>query len=475
MLLKQLHKSHQEAINAQYNDPLILKMEDVIRDARNAYERQKNGLNFTEYNKKLSLLAQQRFGIPIKFVDDPNAPGPCTITYSVIDESTGFDHTSDFVSDTPGVLFKLLRKVFSNDHQKRLEEATGPFTKFMKNGAGIKIDVRKAYIEGLPKEYDCVIFLNWEDMFTPSTDWYIPTDRMFMGVLLHEIGHVFSRLEYLYKTRRSVVAFEDVCRDIAKRKVNNGYEYVVTYKNLTGSNIDVSKYKNSSVAVCYIGVLKDIGARYIYGEDKKASVDMEFVADQFATRFGYGAEVSDFVLEFAKKGYLFQKSETAGPMAWSAMCLITLASLIFGAFICGIFGISAFIIPVAISLALGIGMAILILFFSDTTATYDNVYDIPYLRVERMCIDMKRQLRLFGEKMTGEQRQKILVGISNIDNMLVKLKKLGYDTRGVNESPIAELLNKTLKNRRELVEFSEDLERIMENDLHVELNRLKTL
>lgn len=475
MLLKQLHKSHQEAINAQYNDPLILKMEDVIRDARNAYERQKNGLNFTEYNKKLSLLAQQRFGIPIKFVDDPKSPGPCTITYSVIDESTGFDHISDFVSDAPGVLFKLLRNIFSNDHQKRLEEATGPFTKFMKNGAGIKIDVRKAYIEGLPKEYDCVIFLNWEDMFTPSTDWYIPTDRMFMGVLLHEIGHVFSRLEYLYKTRRSVVAFEDVCRDITKRKVNNGYEYVVTYKNMTGSNIDANKYKNSSIAVCYVGVLKDIGARYMYGEDRKASVDMEFVADQFATRFGYGVEVSDFVLEFAKKGYLFKESESAGSLAIGSMYFTFMATLFFGAVICVFSGSAAFLIPVAISIALAIGMAMLLIFFSDTTASYDNVYDIPYLRVERMCLDMKRQLRLFGEKMTGEQRQKILVGISNIDNMLVKLKKLGYDTRGVNESPIAELLNKTLKNRRELVEFSEDLERIMENDLHVELNRLNTL
>lgn len=476
MVLRKLMKNYQEAINPQYKDPMILKMQNILTEMRNS-NRDLTDAEYQEGCDRLSVLAKQRFGIPIKFIYKETSDGPCTITYSVIDESTGFDTISDFVGESPNIIAKLLQKLmYGEDLNARLNKASEAFSKFVKAGQGITIDAEKAYVTGLPENYDCVIYLNLDSIFSPSSEWYMDRDETLMGVILHEIGHVFSRLEFLYKTRRSVLAFEDVCRDIVKSKTNNGYKYVLTYKNVTGSDIDASKFKDSNVTVCYIGVIKDIGMRYLNSDDRKSSVDMEFVADQFASRFGYSEDLAKFLHGFAKKGYFDKSSSDSGGDLIVSSLIMSMSAVLFGCGLLGLFGIVVSLFGfLVISLILGLGMSIIFLFFSPITAAYDNVYDVPYIRIERMCLDVIRQIKLYSSKMSKDEQIRCVRSIDSLNKMLKSLKNMGYHTRGVNKSYIAEFLNKDLKNRRELVEFSEDLERNMENGLHVELARLKTL
>lgn len=447
----------QEAIAPQLNDKIIKEIEGIFGLMREDYKNT-NGENIEMFLDKIGSLLYRRFGIPVKMVNDENHVGPWTMTYSFVDERTGFDSTSDIVKDGAN----WLMKIFQKKELERLDQGVKIFDKYLKNN-DIVIDLKKAYVYGLPKDYDCVISASWNDMFIQSSGWYTHSDAEIVGVLLHEMGHVFSRLEYLYKTKSTILALEEAVRDAQKVKTGKGYYYALAYRKNVNPDFKCEEYKDANLATVGLGIMKDYKDRYNFAMSKRSSVNMEFVADQFASRFGYGKETQEYLSRIMLPDIKMFEKETKAQML---MAFFITFFFIFGsiAFIGGSF---LFVVVSGVLFILSSFAAI----FGVTNGELEQTYDIPYQRVEKNVLDAIRQIRLYGDKLDGKDRQRLLVTIDNLQKILKEIKDSGGSVNTVKEEKLFEWLNSKNKNIRELSEFSENIERLMENKLHADVIR----
>lgn len=451
----------QEAIAPQVNDKSILEIKNIFglirEDVKKTY-----GKNLKQYLDEIGKILTRRFGIPVKMMNDSKHVGPWTVTYSFIDDRTGFDKISDVVKDGASWLMKL----FASNEVKRLEKGVELFDVYMKNN-DIMIDLNKAYVYGLPKDYDCVISCSWTDLFTPDSMWYAENDDMVVGVLLHEMGHVFSRLEYLYKTKSTVLALEEAMRDAMKVKSGQGYSYAIAYRKNMNPDFNSEQYKDANIPTIAIGILKDIKDRYNFSMSKRSSTNMEYVADQFSSRFGYGEATQTYLYNIMKDGIEYYDNPTrAGTVMGQFIFIVFLFA---GIFLCGGFATFTGILVGTISFVTLTLLSVIRQLKSDNE--YEATYDIPYQRVEKTVLDYIRQLRLYGDKLDKKEKQRILVAVDNLTDILKQIKNSGAPVNTVAREKIFEFLNGKIKNVRELSEFSENVERLMENKLHVDVRR----
>lgn len=447
----------QEAIAPQLNDKIIKEIEGIFGLMRADY-KSTGGANLEKFLDKISDLLYKRFGIPVKMMDDSSHVGPWTITYSFVDDRTGFDSTSDIVKDGAN----WLMKVFHKKELARLSDGVKVFDKYLKNN-DIVVDLKKAYVYGVPKEYDCIISASWNDMFIQSSGWYAQNDDEIVGLLLHEMGHVFSRLEYLYKTKSTILALEEAVRDAQKVKTGKGYYYALAYRKNVNPDFKCEEYKDSNLVTVALGIMKDHKDRYSFATSKRSSVNMEFVADQFASRFGYGRETQEYLARIMLPEI---KMFEQGTKTQLLMGFFITFFFIFGsiAFITG-----SFLVFVVSGLTFILSSLVAIL--SVANGEIEQTYDIPYQRVEKNVLDAIRQIRLYGDKLSAKDKQRLLVTIDNLQKILEDIKSNGGSVNTVKEEKIFEWLNSKNRNIRELSDFSENIERLMENKLHADAIR----
>lgn len=459
--MNKLLNIHQEAIAPQLNDQAIAMVKTIFGEMREDYLKNYSK-NLQTNLDRISAIISKRFGIPIKMLNDEKHVGPWTVTYTFVDERTGFDVTSDIVKDGGNWLMKLLMK----NELARIDENKKIFTKYLENN-DILVDLNKAYVHGVPKDYDCLISCSWNDLFNDASTWYAANDDMIVGLLLHEIGHVFSRLEYLYKTKSTVLALEEAMRDALKVKNGKGFVFAVAYRKNVNPNFKSEEYKDANVSTVAIGVLKDIKERYDFSRSKRSSVNMEFVADQFATRFGYGEACQEYLYSVTKDGmpYYNNPTRTAGFMVGFIFIIFIFTFIALVGGFSGIVGLIGGTISFMVLNMLNVYKAV------SSGSEVEATYDIPYIRTEKAVLDYIRQLRLYGDKLPDKERQRIIKAIDNLQETLKRIKALGGETTHIKQEKVFEFLNGKIKNIRELSEFSENVERLMENKLHVDARR----
>lgn len=449
----------QEAIAPQMNDKIIKEIESIFGLMREDY-KSTGGSNIGKFLEKISTLLYRRFGIPVKLVEDAGHVGPWTITYSFIDDRTGFDVTSDIVKDGAN----WLMRIFQKKELARLSDGVKVFDKYLKNN-DIVVDLKKAYVYGVPKDYDCIISASWNDMFIQSSGWYAQDDSEIVGLLLHEMGHVFSRLEYLYKTKSTILALEEAVRDAQKVKHGKGYYYALAYRKNVNPDFKCEDYKDSNLVTVALGVMKDYKDRYAFETSKRSSTNMEFVADQFASRFGYGEATQKYLARIMLPSLSFYEKQTK---TTTVMSFFIAFFFLFGS----IAFISGSMVVVLISGLMFILSNIASIFLVANNEAPET-YDIPYQRVEKNVLDAIRQIRLYGDKLDNTEKQRLLVTIDNLQKILKDIRDNGGAMNTAKEEKIFEWLNSKNKNIRELSDFSENIERLMENKLHADVIRFK--
>lgn len=454
-------RPQQEAIAPQLNDKIIKDIEGIIGLMREDYNSN-SGKNMSMFLEKIGNLLYRRFGIPVKILNDDNHEGPWTMTYSFIDDRTGFDSTSDVIKDGANWLIKIFQK----EELARLEDGVKVFDRYLKNN-DIVVDLKKAYVYGLPKEYDCFISASWGDLFNRSSPWYAQLDAEVVGVLLHEMGHVFSRLEYLYKTKSTVLALEEAVRDSQKVKSGKGYYYALAYRKNVNPDFKCEDYKDSNLITVGLGIMKDHKDRYAFATSKRSSTNIEFVADQFASRFGYGEVTQKYLTRLILPEVSFYDKSTKAQLIMSFFIVFL---FIFGA-IAAMASVIAGSIVVIVTCCICYILSCIAGIFYVINGETEEVYDIPYQRVERNVLDAIRQIRLYGDKLDNKDKQRLLVTIDNLQKILKNIKYHGGSVDTVKEEKLFEWLNSKNKNIRELSEFSENIERLMENKLHADAIR----
>jgi len=305
------------------------------------------------------------------------------------------------------------------------------------NTSGIVINRKKGRIEGLPDDHTLTLFVNFKTLnrlnLTASE----------MASVMHEVGHMFTVLEYTGRVTTEITSIADKIKstnDSVEEKLTiiaggdpkrDGVGIVDTTKVLQRTLDRQSTY------------IDDLG----YGNKPKA--DGEHQADSFAVMYGFGEELSSALdkLTGQNENPLLREYGKFMMGQFTDYLVSTIFSIII---MPGIWVVIMLISLAIITISYGIDYI-----FSSVTGEYDNYHD----RTLRIKQEMVEGLRRSGH-IPKEDREATIKVIKSLDS---KISNAG------DVSLVQKFGNWLVTSKQERVEddITNKLENLLNNELHI--------
>ncbi len=433
-----------ESIATQHSPKFTNQLDDLCTILLNSVTQYKS----SEKDKcadDISKLLSHRFGINIVFIESNQIN-----TY--IGVFVPSENTSIFNNLGPNIKFEDILK----DKPKAL---------------GV-VDTGKAVIggaySGLPFSIYCNLLALKRD--APSIN-----NRELAALILHEVGHAFSFIEYSDRMSLVNIALSDIhdltIKGVDKKK--RAYILQDTIANLTGDE----KPKSTNTFVLSALVIKSIMKSYKAELNKTTyTTAYEQVSDQFSARFGYGRELVSILVTLESKytdkevHYVQTGDSALRIMVYRA----TLPSIFMylGLFVMWA-GLAAEVLPAALAGLLAFALFVLVR-FDNIRIVNDDIYDHLFDRVNKIRQDYIQQLKIL--QLTAD-KELINDYVKAIDEFDATVKFIKGNQKELGSDKLKKL-QKVLFNHSE--EFSSfEAERIIEsltsNKLFVDSARLKLL
>ena len=316
---------------------------------------------------------------------------------------------------------------------------------------GLTIDLNKAYISGLPNNYNVMLLGNFINLHKCGM-----TPQEATAVLLHEIGHTFTHIEYSYKMVQDVNVISETVIENTQKRGKSPKETLLLIGDKLLSKEERKKLENKSTPMVAVGLIQ--GILKLHNGNYYAT-DSEQLADQFSGRFGLGSDLTtalDKTHKFFKTKIIFIN---LGVTAFSIVfLLLAIVATSFITILLGSIGLSQIIFNILPSL-----------FGYDLDFGEKQTYDYNKDRFNRIKLELIRRLR--QSNIRKDAISNLVYAIDHIDRVLNKYSNLKQD-------PIGKIITKLSSSRSNMIESREleqALENAMENDLHVASARLKTL
>ena len=354
-------------------------------------------------------------------------------------------------ADVETVSNKILKEAV--DAQKELEKTLG--TK------SVVFDLNKAKIRGLPNSYRVQVLVN----FMMAHEIGLSARNM-VAIILHEVGHAWTHLEYSYRNTRNTTVLLDSFLDNYRNKNKTAKEsLILSYVEATNDTSAKSLIDKNAPSVAltlskaYLGHCN----QYLTG-GYHASIDSENLADGFASRFGLGAELTDALTKAHDKFKPLRYTAVLITSIIVALCVYyAIALLCLGGFFGIFFGTIWFLItaPMVITLYR--------LIFPGERITETMTYDEIIKRFQRIKNQTVKTLR--ESDLKKEDMSSILDSIDTLEHMLENAKGKNTEWSGPIES-IIRLFNSDKVEIKRLEQLTENL---MENNLHIAAAKVKIL
>lgn len=419
----------------------------------------------------------KRFGIKTRLV---------TNKHDLLIEIFGFD-TDGGLMDTSALIDYISRrkvKKEKNEDEDRKYKFSKQYNRIINNVSSlqnwamskiVKVDEKNAYISNLPThdtpygKFAACINVNFSNIYTCGYNkdrlQYRPEPRELAAAILHEIGHAFAFISYAYKTRDSIIVFEDILQDQVSIGSSPERAFLLAYKEAFDKNMDVDEYKDSDMSKVFIGTLKELSSnafrnRKAYEGSAEGVVSNELYADQFANRFGLGKELTSY---FTKSMRELAEEDKGMRFIYVGYVLIyTIVSIALELWGMAIFGL------VILFFSSGFLTTLLDSLSEVFRVTKGASYDNPYKRVERVYRDVIRNIRLKTDD--KELQYRLYKDALSIKSNLEELHKLGiidttYDRNFLTR--VVEFFSDSVKNKREMSMTLDMIESTMENPLYL--------
>jgi len=322
------------------------------------------------------------------------------------------------------------------------------------NTDGVYIDLHKARITGLPKEYKLMILTDLELMINSIK----LTARELVAVLLHEIGHGFTHLEYSYRGYTVTNVLVDTLKDNLLKKNKSTKETIyLTYKELGGKE-DISK-DNVTVATIKLMVLLKESFVLKDTESAHSYSDSEQLADQFSGRFGLSAELASGLDKVTEKFKISNNPALLLPLLLMFIYVMLILTFMVGPVGAVIIIFMSIIYTIVIDAIVSMGN-------SNVKLTYDDMKQ----RVQRQLNEQIRQLRLLD--LDKKETKAAIERIELIKDIVDKYKKPSVGPVDRIVRFITSPVSSKYVNYKEMEQLIENLS---ENELHVSGRKLKTL
>lgn len=469
-----------EIIAVQPNDYVIPVITDIFQriiDANTNYTPKDSRAFFTKkqfknlYNE-LDKTIEDRFGVKVKSISAigcgyavmTNPPNNNNVlnkefvnVYPEIARALDHDNTRDENIKSPDEI---------NDHN----EVVSIYTNWKKsidsledklNSSSVVINLQKARITGLPKDYNIFLLSDPEVLINKGE----LTAKELTAVLMHEIGHLFTHIEYSYRTvENTSVLIDTMHENIVKKGKGYKESIALTYKELGGSE-DLSK---TNAVTATIKTLNRFNKNTMGMTDSNHSyTDSEQLADQFAGRFGLSAELASGLDKVINKAQLQVFSVEFMSRAFVFMAMIVIYGIIITSSVMGGFAMLGG--TIAYTIIATVFMSIISSLFTKGHSNDEETYDDSKRRYQRMRNEMVRQLRTMD--LDKKLIKTLLDEIESIDKLINKTSS----SKGSIVDKMYRMLSSTAKTGVNLKEMEQLIEDLQENDLHIGSNKLKTL
>ena len=391
-----------------------------------------------DFDGRFNKLVYDRLGIKVKVDFDICTPGAIMIMP---------------VSDHNVLLHKNFRStdeiIKYNSGNKIKTEETGT------------IDLVNAKVSGMFSKYEHTAYIGLDVLKEMQM-----TPGEITGIVLHELGHAFTWYEQSARTESTNQVLQNIAGELFSKKENKNLSYV--YKELTDS-LKISKEEAEQIINSQNQVIMGVRlfsavTAYTASQletERYSETSSEQLADQFATRFGYGRQL----ITALEKLYKFYGSGEYNSIA-RAIAYLLEASIFTVAILSIVSILSGFISPPILVALFYSGLISLAIGFNSSESfkdmTYDSLKD-RYLRVRKELIAMLKT------NMTTEDKKLIISNISITDAAIKEIKEhkaiLSY---------ISDLLpsNRKIKDDRY---YQQMLETFANNDLFLKASQFELL
>lgn len=331
------------------------------------------------------------------------------------------------------------------------------------------VDTKKAKVGGIFSKTELNCYLNVYDNYLSHQ--ISPAENT--AVLLHEVGHLFTYLEYSDRLTETNMVMLDVAEHIF-----TGNEKNPTYIFKEISKIgEISEEEAKSLATVnrlMAGIklasifIKAVGSAT--KGDKYSETSAEFLADAFATRFGYGRYLVSALEKLGKTSGSMEYSTTAerAKMQMKIMLHSNEFKIALAVIVVLFVGTGAALFMLPISVITGILSLIWISYESWGIAGYEMRYDTlkdRYLRVRQQYISSLKQ-----EKMSVQELRQQIEAVEALDQMIASVKPFSPLL-----TTIANLVGKANRDAKKDVAEQQLLEALTNNDLFLMSAKFKTL
>ena len=443
-----------ETISPQLNDyvgPLIEKSIQSIVDAV-------NGDDLTKYSKfvrskrvkkiilELESILLNRFKYNIKMLHQSTGNASNIITGPPVNNTISryIEYMSEYISS-----YKPQNDVDLYDRDQhgtdeilmgRTYESMAIIEKDIESQK-VVVDLAHATITGISKDYKTYVSFNW--LFYIKNNFSV---KHMTAVLLHEIGHSYTNIEYVSRVAENVLVLSETLRESIREDGSSKKKAVrLAYERVIGKPAPDTASTNTTI----IMMVSEITKRNVdSASDVHSVTDSEQQADNFAARFGYAKEIVEVDQKYA---VMFNTEQDVSTHLENIGVVVLLASAL-----------------LLVSTPLMIGFVILTVIEGQLNM-YGDDYDNDARRSQRLINDMIRQLRT-----SDMDKADIKNTIANIESARKLLAATPIETTRVLNT-IAMYTRRDNRKIRYTKAFNELVEDTMENNLHVLGAKLKNI
>ena len=469
----QIPKISMEMISEQPNDYIVSKLTEQFQSIIDSGVKGNEKIFKTNEQAihNIDLYIKERFGFESQHIFRNFTP------YCVLPPS--FEHNNSLKNNIEefnkhiGKLLKY-RTVDKNAKVKSLEgqDAINALDNYLTSCKDLTkqvtekpifVDLRNAKLLNLPKNFKVFIAADLHACIHVLKF----TAEELTAVLLHEIGHLFTFIEYSNRVANTTQVLIDTVRDLTLRQNKGAKETLRIVYEKTNTVSVPPEFKNMSTVKAALFVVDKTINRNV-GIQNHNSIDSEQLADQFSGKFGMGNHLATALAKSPGENGLGNYLHFLNYVSADAYFLYALVSVIL--IVCsGVFGLAVMALLVATTLVSHLCSYIIYRLFRSDTVTGKMTYDDIRRRIVRI---KNESVRLLQADLPKENKEQILNGIKIIESRLDNMKEVDI---GFLEK-IELYFDKYGSLRVESKRIEQHVEDLMSNELHIGtafLNKIK--
>lgn len=488
-LIKPNKLAKTEMIAPQLDDPFIEDLEEQVAKIYSVVEYEKIRDNETLFRhnvvvsavKTINMLVYERFGIRLNMLFAEGAFFAClpcppkaynelnrnllstvrTVKRDLKKYENSFPHEYDKADNK-----KNNELLYSNGSDSsgldavviKYIENIESITKVMKTD-GIVVDTKKAKIHGLPDDYKVSMLADFRAFYV-----FDLSVREVVAIMMHELGHLFTHIEYSYRQVDATAVLLDTLHTNIKQKNKNYKEALkIAFEYATGNKLD-EKFKSLDTVPATVYAITNFD-KSIVESSVHSFTDSEQLADQFATQFGLGTELTSALSKLNRTStdilymsiYFYRTSK-------AMLCIILVMGIIL--MLLG-FGLVALGVAALLTIFNVLLTYVLNFLFRRSYTTFEMTYDEIKRRLHRIRNDAIRIIRT--SNLEKEASEALLY---QIDYIAEEMENVTNERKSIIEKVLISF-SKHFNNLHNVKTTERLLEDLQENNLHVAAEKIK--